>query len=156
MKPLRVVFADDHPHYRKGLIQSLSEGGIEVVREAPNGEAAIRAVAETAPDLVLMDINMPGMSGVEATRRLTELSPATPVLILSVSAEEADVADALLAGATGYLLKEAPPEEIITAIREAAAGRPLASGRLAELLLKPIRRSRGRDERSRRSSPSQG
>ena len=135
----RVVIADDHPFYREGLARSLRESGIDVVREVANGDAAINAVAETAPDLVLMDVNMPGISGVEATRRVTELFPATRVVILSVSAEESDVVGAIEAGATGYLLKESPPQEVIDAIREAAAGRPVVSARLAAMLLQPIR-----------------
>jgi two-component system nitrate/nitrite response regulator NarL len=136
--PCRVVIADDHPFYRKGLVSSLRESGIDVVRDVANGDAAIKAVEETAPDLVLMDVNMPGVSGVEATRRLTELFPKTRVVMLSVSAEEADVVTALEAGATGYLLKESPPEEVIAAIRDAAAGRPVVSRRLAAMLLQPI------------------
>lgn len=136
--PCRVVIADDHPFYRRGLVSSLRECGIDVVREVANGDAAIRAVAETAPDVVLMDLNMPGVNGVEATRRLTELFPMSRVVMLSVSAEESDVVNAMQAGATGYLLKESPPEEVITAIREAAAGRPVVSARLAAMLLQPI------------------
>jgi DNA-binding NarL/FixJ family response regulator len=126
-RPLRVVVADDHPFYREGLVQSLREHGIEVVREATNAEAGIEAVAETAPDLVLMDLNMPGISGVEATRQLSKRCPTTPVLVLSVSAEEADVVEAINAGAIGYVLKESPQEEIVAAIRSAAAGQPVVS-----------------------------
>jgi DNA-binding NarL/FixJ family response regulator len=136
--PCRVVVADDHPFYRKGLVSSLRECGVDVVREVANGDAAIRAVAETAPDVVLMDLSMPGVNGVEATRRLAELFPMSRVVMLSVSAEESDVVNAMHAGATGYLLKESPPEEVITAIREAAAGRPVVSARLAAMLLQPI------------------
>lgn len=154
MRPLRIVIADDHPFYRSGLAQSLRDSGIDVVRDVPNGEAAIRAVADTKPDLVLMDLNMPGLSGVEATRQLNERFPSTPVLMLSVSAEEADVADAIRAGATGYVLKESPPEEIVTAIREAAAGQLVVSARLAELLLQPLRTLRRRNPNSRRLSRS--
>jgi DNA-binding NarL/FixJ family response regulator len=83
---LRVVVADDHPYYRSGLARSLGAGGLDVVAEASNGEAAIRAVDETAPDVVVMDLNMPGLSGLEATRHLAEHAPATRVLVLSVSA----------------------------------------------------------------------
>jgi DNA-binding NarL/FixJ family response regulator len=123
--PLRVVVADDHPFYRRGLVESLRDSGIDVVREVPNGEAAIQAVEETAPDLVLMDLNMPGISGVEATQQLSKRFPATPVLMLSVSAEDADIADAISAGAIGYVLKETPQEEIVATIRSAAAGQPV-------------------------------
>jgi DNA-binding NarL/FixJ family response regulator len=126
-RPLRVVVADDHPFYREGLVQSLRASGIDVVGEVPNGEAGIQAVEETAPDLVLMDLNMPGISGVEAARQLSKRSPTTPVLMLSVSAEETDMAEAISAGAIGYVLKESPQEEIVAAIRSAAAGQPVVS-----------------------------
>lgn len=154
MRPWRVVIADDHPYYRRGLVTSLRESGIEVVSEVANGDAAIRAVEKTKPDLVLMDLNMPGVSGVDATRRLNKLFPRTPVLMISVSAEEADVADAILAGATGYVLKESPPDEIVSAVREAAAGQAVISARLAALLLKPARDFARTELGSRRLAPS--
>ncbi len=110
---LRVVIADDHPFYRKGLARSLRAHGIEVVAEAPNGEAAIRAVESTSPDVVVMDLKMPGVSGLEATRELTQRAVPTRVLVLSVSAEDTDVTEAVLAGASGYVLKELPVEELI-------------------------------------------
>jgi DNA-binding NarL/FixJ family response regulator len=144
-EPLRVVIADDHPYYRKGLARSLQASGIEVVAEAPNGEAAIRAVERTAPDVVVMDLNMPGLSGlsgVEATRVLTRQSRAS-VLVLSVSADEADVTDALLAGARGYVLKDRPVEEVIAGIRAAAAGESHISPALAMLLLRRLREPAG-------------
>jgi len=117
---LRVVIADDHLFYRDGLARLLRETGIEVVAAVPNGEAAIHAAERTSPDVVVMDLSMPGMSGVEATRRLTGRDPAIPVLVLSVSAQEADVTDALLAGASGYVLKDGPLEEIVAGIRATA------------------------------------
>jgi DNA-binding NarL/FixJ family response regulator len=120
--PLRVVIADDHPFYRMGLVRSLRARGIDVVAEARDGAAAIRAVEETKPDVVVMDLRMPGLSGIEVTRRLTERAPATRVLVLSVSADEDDVIAALLAGACGYVLKDRPVREVIAGI-EAAAGR---------------------------------
>lgn len=136
--PCRVVIADDHPFYRRGLISALRESGIDVVREVGDGDAAVRAVAETAPDMVLMDLNMPRVSGLDATRRLTERFPSVPVVILSVSAEEADVAGAIQAGAIGYLLKESPPEEVVAAIRDAVAGRPVVSARLSGILMQSV------------------
>jgi DNA-binding NarL/FixJ family response regulator len=138
-KSFRVVLADDHPLYRGGLARLLGENGIDVVAEVPNGEAAIHAVEETAPDVVVMDLNMPGVSGVEATRRLGELAPATPVLILSVSAQEADVTDAILAGASGYVLKDSPIEEVVAGIRAAAEGQSLISAPIATILLQRMR-----------------
>jgi DNA-binding NarL/FixJ family response regulator len=138
---LRVVIADDHPFYRDGLARLLRQSGIDVVGEVPNGEAAIRAVEEFAPDVVVMDLNMPGLSGVEATRFVTERSPSTRVLVLSVSAQEEDVTDAILAGASGYVLKDGPVEEVVAGIRAAAAGQSLISPRIATILLHRVRDS---------------
>jgi DNA-binding NarL/FixJ family response regulator len=111
-EPLRVVIADDHPAYRAALARVLRESGIDVVAEASNGEAAIRAALETQPDVVVMDLNMPGLSGLDATRRLRDEAPSTRVLVLSVSAQEEDVSEAIQAGAHGYVLKDGPLEEI--------------------------------------------
>jgi DNA-binding NarL/FixJ family response regulator len=137
--PLRVVIADDHPFYRDGLARLLRESGIDVVASVPNGELALRAAEELAPDVVVMDLNMPAMSGTEATRRLSEQAPATRVLVLSVSAEENDVTDAVLAGASGYVLKDSPLDEVVAGIRAAAAGESLISPRIATVLLERLR-----------------
>jgi len=136
---LQVVIADDHPVYREGLARLLREQGVDVVAEVPNGEAAIRAVEELAPDVVIMDLNMPGLSGLEATRRLTERAPASRVLILSVSAQEADVTEAIIAGATGYVLKDGPLDEVLAGIHAAAAGQSVISPRIATMLLGRVR-----------------
>ena len=138
---LRVVIADDHPFYRRGLARLLRRTGIEVVGEAPNGETAIQAAAETRPDLVIMDLNMPGLSGLDATRRLMDRSPGSRVLMLSVSAQEADVSNAILAGANGYVLKDEPGEEIIAAIEATASGGSMISPRIAAVLLRRIQGS---------------
>jgi DNA-binding NarL/FixJ family response regulator len=137
--PIRVVIADDHPFYRQGLADLLTKSGVEVVGEAPDGQVALQVVAETAPDVVVMDLNMPGISGAEATRRLTERNPAARVLVLSVSAEEADVTDAILAGAMGYVLKDSPVEEVVAGIKAAAKGESLISPRIASQLIRKIR-----------------
>ena len=142
-EPLRVVLVDDHPVYRAGLSRLLRESGIDIIAELPNGEAALQAVEEMAPDVVVMDLNMPGMSGLEATRRLVAQSPATRVLVVSVSAQEADVTDAILAGASGYILKESPVEEVVAGIRAAAAGQSLISPRIATMLLQRVRDAGG-------------
>ena len=136
---LRVVIADDHPHYRQGLARLLRMSGIDVVGEATNGEAAIRAAKDTAADVVIMDLNMPGMSGAEATRRLLERSPKSRVIMLSVSARDEDVTDAIRGGASGYLVKESPVEDVIEGIRAAAAGQALVSPRVATVLLRRVR-----------------
>jgi DNA-binding NarL/FixJ family response regulator len=138
-EPLRVVLVDDHPVYRLGLAKLLREQGIDVVADVSNGEAAIPAAEELAPDVLVMDLRMPGMSGLEATRRVTERAPATRVLVLSVSAQEADVTEALLAGAMGYVLKEQPVEEIVAGIRATAAGQSMISPRIATILVERVR-----------------
>jgi two-component system nitrate/nitrite response regulator NarL len=136
--PLRVVIADDHPFYREGLAELLGKSGIDVAAEVPNAEAAIRSVETLAPDVVVMDLNMPGMSGIDATRRLAEIAPATRVLVLTVSAQESDVTDAIVAGASGYVLKEAPIEDVVAGIRAAAIGQSFISPRVATLLLRRV------------------
>jgi DNA-binding NarL/FixJ family response regulator len=102
-------------------------------------------IEQTAPDVVVMDLNMPRLSGVQATRLLTEKNPATRVLVLTVSAEESDVLDAILAGASGYLLKDGPVEEVVAGIRAAAAGEFLVSSRIATMLMAKIRDRQQRD-----------
>jgi two-component system NarL family response regulator len=136
---------DDHPFYRHGLSSLLERSGIEVVGEASNGVAALEVVEQTAPDVVVMDLNMPRLSGVEATRRMTEQNPATKVLVLSVSAEEADVVDAIMAGARGYLLKDGPVEEVVAGIRAAASGESLISPKIAATLMTRVREREGEE-----------
>src|SRR5918999_3717847 len=138
-RPLRVVIADDHPFYRQGLARLLSQSGVEVVGQASNGPAAIELVEQTAPDVVVVDLNMPGMSGVEVTRRLIERMPASRVLVVSVSAQEDDVTEAILSGASGYVLKDGPVEEVVAGIQAAAAGESLLSPRIATMLLTRMR-----------------
>jgi DNA-binding NarL/FixJ family response regulator len=136
---MRVVIADDHTFYREGLARLLRKFGVDVVGEAPDGEAAIRLVEETSPDVVLLDLRMPGVSGLDAVRRLTEESAATRVLVLSVSADESDVTDAIAAGASGYVLKDEPVEEVISGIRAAAVGGARISPGTASALLGRVR-----------------
>jgi DNA-binding NarL/FixJ family response regulator len=136
---MRVVIADDHTFYREGLARLLRKFGVDVVGEAPDGEAAVRLVEETSPDVVLLDLRMPGTSGLEAVRMLTDHAAAAPVLVLSVSAEEWDVTDAIAAGASGYVLKDEPVEEVIAGIRAAAAGGARISPGTAGALLGRVR-----------------
>ena len=131
----------------------LRDCGVNVVADMPSAEAAIGVVAELRPDVVLMDLNMPGMSGAEATRLLAERCPDIPVVMLSVSAEEADVAEALRAGASGYVLKESPVEEVVVAIREAVAGGTVLSARLAMVLMPRLRQTARPGVRYRPLSP---
>ena len=135
---LRVVIADDHPFYRDGLARLLRDNEIEVLAEVPNGRAALEAYDSFTPDVMVMDLNMPGMSGIEATRHLMERHPTARVLVLTVSTEEADVTEAIFAGATGYVLKDAPIEEVVAGIRAAANGQSMISPRVATQLLRRI------------------
>lgn len=136
--PLRVLLVDDHTLFRTGLRNLLQEEGFDVV-EARSGEQAMESAPALAPDVVLMDLNMPGISGVEATRRVKEIAPATPIVMLTVSADQQDVVDAVLAGASGYLLKDASVEEIVGSIHAAIGGASWVSPRVAGALLDLVR-----------------
>ena len=103
---LRVVLVDDHDLFRTGLVNLLREQGVQVVGEAENGYAALRLVQDLAPDVVVMDLNMPGMSGVDATRQISTVAPLARVVILTIYGDDSDVIDAVMAGACGYLLKD--------------------------------------------------
>ena len=143
-RDIRVVLADDHALFRRGLHDLLQQHGVEVVAEAEDGASALDAVGETAPDVVLMDVNMPGMSGIEATMRIRTVAPTAQVIMLTVSPDEQDVEEAIYAGACGYLLKDAPVRAILEAIRTAAAGESHLSPRIAANILERVRTSPGR------------
>jgi DNA-binding NarL/FixJ family response regulator len=136
---MRVVIADDHTFYREGLARLLRKFGVDVVGEAPDGDAALRLVEQTSPDVLLLDLRMPGVSGLDALRILTERAGPARVLVLSVSAEESDVTEAIAAGACGYVLKDEPVEEVIAGIRAAAAGGARISPGTASALLGRVR-----------------
>jgi two-component system, NarL family, response regulator LiaR len=141
---IRVVLVDDHAIYRGGLREALETRGVEVVGEASEGTSAIRVVRDVAPDVVLMDVNMPGLSGIESTMRIRAVAPTAQVIMLTVSADEKDVEEAIFAGARGYVLKDAPVEEIHAAVRAAAVGESLLSPRIAADILERIRADLGR------------
>jgi DNA-binding NarL/FixJ family response regulator len=139
---LRVLLVDDHDLFRTGLRNLLEEqGGLKVLAEAANGADAVRLVRELAPDVVVMDLNMPEMSGVEATRHIATLSPLTRVIVLTISDDDADVLDAIVAGACGYLLKDASIHDVVTGIRSAAVGASLISPTIAAKVLQRVRAS---------------
>ena len=136
---LRVFIVDDHDLFRTGLRNLLEEQGVEVIGEAANGQEAIRSVRELAPEVVVMDLNMPGMTGVEATRQITGIAPLTRVLVLTISDQDSDVLDAILAGACGYLLKDSSIHELMAGIRAAAVGESLISPNIASKVLQRVR-----------------
>lgn len=145
-KVLRVLLVDDHPVVRAGLRSMLTEtGGIEVAAEAVNGEGAISAMQEQSAtddgiDVVLMDLQLgPGIDGIAATRRLKVILPDLPVLVLTTYDAEADILAAVEAGASGYMLKDAPPEQIHQAVQDAAAGRTALAPQVAARLMDRVR-----------------
>jgi DNA-binding NarL/FixJ family response regulator len=133
------VIVDDHDVFRRGLARLLGEHDIDVVGQAADGWEALKAVGRLAPDVVVMDLSLPRMSGIEAIAQMSVDAPATRVLVLTISADEADVTKAILAGASGYLLKDASIEEIVAGVRAAAAGESLISSKVATTLLERVR-----------------
>jgi len=152
---LRVMVVDDHALFRRGLEMVLGdEPDIELVGEASDGEEAVQKAAEVMPDIVLMDVRMPKRSGIEATAEIKELMPHVKILMLTISDEETDLYDAIKAGASGYLLKEIPIEEVADAIRGVWAGQSRISPSMASKLLTEFAAiSKGTDERTTMPAP---
>jgi DNA-binding NarL/FixJ family response regulator len=136
---IRVLLVDDHDLFRTGLRNLLEEQTVQVVGEAADGAQAIRLVRELAPDVVVMDLNMPGMTGVEATRQVTSLAPLTRVVVLTISDQDEDVMNAILAGACGYLMKDSSIQDLMQGIRAAAVGESLISPHIAAKVLQRMR-----------------
>jgi DNA-binding NarL/FixJ family response regulator len=134
-----VFIVDDHAFFRAGLRSVLGEHGFPVVGEAPNGEAALPLIERRTPELVVMDLSMPGMSGADATREILRRVPSTRVLVVTVATGESEVLDALEAGAAGYLLKDSQPKEIVGAIETAVSGDTPLSPRIARLVVQRAR-----------------
>jgi DNA-binding NarL/FixJ family response regulator len=134
-----VLLVDDHDLFRTGLRNLLEEQDVAVVGECDNGTDALRAVRELAPDVVVMDLNMPGISGVEATRQISMIAPLTRVLVLTISDQDSDVMDAILAGACGYLLKDSSIQDLMRGIQSAAVGESLISPHIAAKVLQRVR-----------------
>jgi len=137
--PLRVAIADDHAAYRGRLAIFLRDRGIEVVGEVGNGQAAIEISESATPDVILMDLRMPLLSGFDAIRRLTEVGPRRRILATSAAALEDEIADAILWGAHGHVAKDRPLVELIWALKAAATGRPLLAPGTAQVLLRRVR-----------------
>jgi DNA-binding NarL/FixJ family response regulator len=139
----RVVVADDHPTFRRGLVALFdSLADVELVGEAADGEAACALVAQTLPDVVVMDLNMPGINGIEATRRIVSAHPSVAVLVLTMLDEDESVFAAMRAGARGYVVKGADTEDVMRALESVARGDavfgPAVASRVLSYLTRPL------------------
>ncbi|MDX6673501.1 MAG: two-component system, NarL family, response regulator LiaR [Solirubrobacteraceae bacterium] len=139
---LRVLVVDDHRLFRSGLRDVLEESGIAIAGEADSGEEALELAPAMSPDVVIMDLTLPGISGAEATRRLLAADPKLTVLVVTVSADGDDIDEALAAGARGYLLKDATARELVAGVRAAAAGEAPLSPPVAARLVASMRDAR--------------
>lgn len=141
-EPIRVMVVDDHPVWRDGIRSDLERSGIAtVVAEASDGGEAIELARDSMPEVILMDLRLPTVSGVDATREIVAELPHVRVLVLSASGEEADVLEAVKVGAAGYLLKDATAEHIADAVRRVRGGEPVFTASLAALVLSEFRRT---------------
>ncbi len=138
----RVLIVDDHPLTRDALGALLTQNGFSLAGEAPDGETAIRLARELQPDLILLDLAMPGMDGLEALPHLREAAPDCEVVMLTASVGDENLLAAVRAGAAGYLLKTEPPERIVEFLRGAANGDAALSGSIARRLLDKVREGR--------------
>jgi DNA-binding NarL/FixJ family response regulator len=135
-EPIRTLIVDDHALFRRGLeIVLATESDIEVVGQAGDGTEAIERASEALPDVVLMDVRMPRSSGIEACRAIKEVAPSAKIIILTMSDEEEDLFEAIRAGASGYLLKDIPLDEVSEAVRAVNGGQSLISPAMAGKLL---------------------
>ena len=135
----RVLLVDDNDLFRRGLRTLLIDEKVDVVGEARTGAEALAEVGSAVPDVVVMDLNMPGMSGVEAIRQMAAVAPMTRVLVLTASHEDVDVIDAVMSGACGYLVKDSSIDELLAGIRAAANGESLISPAIAAKVLQRLR-----------------
>lgn len=135
---LRVTIVDDHTLFREGLQSLLERHGLEVADSAGDGPAGIAAVARERPDVVLLDLRLPGMSGLEALRRLRAAKDCPPVVMLTTSDRERDLLEALRAGAAGYLLKDMEPDALVAALRSTVGGETVVAPALAPALVRAV------------------
>ncbi|MGW3664175.1 response regulator [Streptomyces sp. NPDC005141] len=138
--PIRVMVVDDHPMWRDAVARDLAAAGFDVVATAGDGEQAVRRALAVAPDVLVLDLNLPAKPGVQVCKELVGADQALRVLVLSASGEHADVLEAVKSGATGYLLKSASAEELTDAVRRTAVGDPVFTPGLAGLVLGEYRR----------------
>jgi DNA-binding NarL/FixJ family response regulator len=140
----RILLVDDHPLTRSALAGLLTQHGFDVVGEASDGEEAIERAEKLRPDLILLDLSMPGLDGLSALPRLREAAPECEVVVLTASGTEENLLSAIRGGAAGYLLKSEPPERIVDFLRGVAQGEAALSGAIARRLLEQVRVGGGR------------
>jgi DNA-binding NarL/FixJ family response regulator len=143
---VRLLLADDHRMLRESLRRSMEENGFDVVGEAPDGAEAVRLAEELRPDVILMDVTMPVLDGVQATRQVRDRVPGTQVVILTMHADREILVDAIRAGAVGYLVKDCSTEEVVDTVRKAATGETALSPELAATMLGEVRELVRREE----------
>ncbi|MET8626922.1 response regulator transcription factor [Kitasatospora sp. NPDC004669] len=139
-RPVRVMVVDDHPMWRDAVSRDLAEAGLDVVATAGDGEEAVRRARACSPQVVVLDLNLPSLPGVEVCRQVVAHDPAVRVLVLSASGEHQDVLEAVKSGATGYLVKSAGRDELLDAVRRTAVGDAVFTPGLAGLVLGEFRR----------------
>jgi len=149
-EPIHVLIVDDHELFRTGLAELLGQEGLKIAGAVADGASALDIVVQCAPDVVLMDLEMPGLSGVETTRRIAEIAPRTRVVVLTIDAEEQSVFDAIAAGACGYLIKGTSLQSVVAGIRAAVAGELLISAAVGAKLFERLRAEDRRTAAERR------
>ena len=147
---LRIIVIDDHTLFREGLESLLSRHGIEVVASVSDGQEGIRAAQEKQHDLVLLDMRMPGMSGLEVLKQFQQLKLQVPIVMLTTSGDERDLVEALRNGAKGYLLKDMEPDNVVAALREIVRGETVVAPNLTQILAKVVK---GEDPLESKQSP---
>ncbi len=145
-----MLIVDDHELFRTGLAELLGQEGLKIAGAVADGASALDIVVQCAPDVVLMDLEMPGLSGVETTRRIAEIAPRTRVVVLTIDAEEQSVFDAIAAGACGYLIKGTSLQSVVAGIRAAVAGESLISAAVGAKLFERVRAEDRRTAAERR------
>ncbi len=139
--PIRALIVDDHPVTREGLRTALglSDDVVTVVGEAASGEEAVERARELSPDVVFMDVRMPGMDGIEATRRIRQAAPDTKVILITIDESRGAISDAIQAGVSGYLLKDASPDALVDAARNAVEGNAVIHPQLTKTFIEEVR-----------------